>query len=288
MTSLNDFAAECLRLYRSTPDRVPSVAWVQLLIRHASDLLTAIESYSAHLAGRPYRLGILSDPNGTDGCATFAPTMAALNGATARLECQLNPEHRSRGDGGLTATLGVPDGWGDRQQSLLESMGWLRTYVCQVQDAMGWAEQAEGWTVLQGQGTTPGTREVYGDARFINYSVDPETFVWPVIPAGVATGVEQIVNALDKILSCHSDTPSQTQVEYSPAALVAELGISPGTLNNYAKAAGVETPERGGKNHTYSVEDAVRICDQFATRSGEKKTREKAKSLRDKLTKTER
>lgn len=290
MTWLDEFAAECLRLYRSTPSRVPSVEWVQLLLRNASDLLTGIQDYSAHLAGKPYKETIIGDRSEMGSCGAFVFSVGSLNQAAARLECQLNPKRRPRADRKFTETLKVSDVWGRHQIDLQNSMGWLRKYLLQVQDAMGWAEQAEGSQVSQQEGTSPGTRQVYDEAKCIVYYFDAESFVWPMIPEAVATGIQHIVERLERIAGVAEKTDlideNSLLERFSPSALGGTLDLGARTIGTWAKKLGIATPSVGGKDFTYSYEDVIRICRKLAAEHGNEKVRLRAEEFLHKLTKT--
>lgn len=52
-----------------------------------------------------------------------------------------------------------------------------------------------------------------------------------------------------------------------PAAVAIRLGITTSTVNTFARAAGVSTPGRGKKNHTYSADDCMKIANRVAKHS---------------------
>lgn len=70
---------------------------------------------------------------------------------------------------------------------------------------------------------------------------------------------------------------------FTPFELRQRLDVSDDTLANYAKEAGVATPGRGQREHRYSQDDAIRICETILKSSAARRTRLSAKSLLDEL-----
>jgi len=68
---------------------------------------------------------------------------------------------------------------------------------------------------------------------------------------------------------------------YWPARLAGKLHTSPGTLNNWAKKAGVATPAQGQKDFKYPLRDVATICRLMSSESGCRKlaTRDAAARL---------
>ena len=55
--------------------------------------------------------------------------------------------------------------------------------------------------------------------------------------------------------------------KFTIASLRRELGIENTTLNMYAQGAEVKTPGRGKKNHKYSREEVIKICQRIIAKS---------------------
>jgi len=65
---------------------------------------------------------------------------------------------------------------------------------------------------------------------------------------------------------------------YSVAELMEMTNLGNTSLNKYAKHAGVETPERGKKNHRYSTADAVTILEVILKHASYKKVKMRCKT----------
>jgi len=75
----------------------------------------------------------------------------------------------------------------------------------------------------------------------------------------------------------YSPSPGGESGTLYPSELTAMADVCPDTLNKYAKMAGVPIPERGKKNHRYSVREARTILQMIADRSPTKANREACK-----------
>ncbi len=77
--------------------------------------------------------------------------------------------------------------------------------------------------------------------------------------------------------------PTNDIQPYTIASLLNILDIGNTTLNTYAKKAGVRTPGRGKKNHKYSHQDVVRICNKIVEESSNKEMNSRAENLLSEL-----
>jgi len=68
---------------------------------------------------------------------------------------------------------------------------------------------------------------------------------------------------------------------YSPQALCKLVGVTTATLNKYGKQAGVRTPIRGGRNHEYSLKDAIVIFELMSKKSDRQTAANATKALLD-------
>lgn len=66
-----------------------------------------------------------------------------------------------------------------------------------------------------------------------------------------------------RLMAPKVDEPGETKC-FSPVMLTRELDISADTLRKYAKAAGVQIPDRGQKQFEYSLPDALKIANKIA------------------------
>lgn len=70
---------------------------------------------------------------------------------------------------------------------------------------------------------------------------------------------------------------------YLPKELAVELDISDKSLSTYAKAAGVDTPGRGQRNHRYSETDREAICRHIMASGGAPEPVSLARSIVDEI-----
>jgi hypothetical protein len=78
----------------------------------------------------------------------------------------------------------------------------------------------------------------------------------------------------------NSGTPKQT---FTVGEFCDLMGVSNGTLNKYAKRAGVTTPTRGKRNHSYTLDEVLVLLEFMASKSSAKDTRTRCQQAYDNL-----
>ncbi len=116
----------------------------------------------------------------------------------------------------------------------------------------------------------------------VEYSGDYNLFL------AMALAFEQCVSDPKILLSASHSTrnlefinnsPTPDLPSYLSSEITKKLGFSPSTLNRYAKSAGVKTPPVGGREHRYSVNEVLEICEFTLNRNRSEVVKLAAKEL---------
>jgi hypothetical protein len=191
---------EFQRLFHLTTKLVPSVDWLRELVKNAAEVVAALRAYSTYLGGKPYSDGVRTsrsdDPNVPGDSVPWVDTYGRLEVMARRLECQLNPECRPRED--RRKFIFEMVGWGEHEPALWEALGWVRDYLCDLQDIFDWKNHIAGTPVLYGITRQRAKRSEHDCAVFIK--IKPNSFVWPQVPTDTVNGMDQSVETLRRIV----------------------------------------------------------------------------------------
>lgn len=88
--------------------------------------------------------------------------------------------------------------------------------------------------------------------------------------------------ALDDIIEAFDVPKVEAPEAWKAGDIAKRLDITTETLATYAKSAGVATPKRGGKAHTYAPDDVLKILRYAAEHAGKSAVRDMARAALEK------
>lgn len=195
----------------------------------------------------------------------------------ARQEMQLQPDEVDELRASVTSQvmfefLGGKNAADDRQPTLYRESYWARLRVVRLTPVLAarfglrdrsYLADYEGrnfWFIFRGRAEQYAVSAMATPAQSVPSPPPPSTASLSLPPSPLSSTL-----SLPSPASAPLPSPPPLVLSalsgrsYSIADLLDMTGVSSGTLNTYAKKAGVVTPGRGGHNHRYAAEDVLAI-----------------------------